>query len=83
MDITEEKVLQTIKGLKAKEAGGVDGLNSTFLIELADVITQLLTLIIRESLATGDIPEDWRTANVTPIFKNGSKKKAENYRQLV
>ena len=69
MDVTEENVLQTNSGLKANKARGVDLLNSSYLIELAEMIALPLTLIFRESLATGEIPEDWKMANVTPIFK--------------
>ena len=28
------------------------------------------------------IPQDWKTADVSPIFKNGARKKAENHRPL-
>ena len=30
----------------------------------------------------GLVPDDWRMANVTPIFKAGSKAKAGNYRPV-
>ena len=33
-------------------------------------------------MATGIVPEDWRVANVTPIFKKGSKSQAANYRPV-
>jgi len=33
-------------------------------------------------LASGVLPLDWRTANITPIFKKGSRTKAENYRPI-
>ena len=28
------------------------------------------------------VPADWKTANVTPLFKKGSRHKAGNYRQV-
>ena len=37
-------------------------------------------MIYRKSLDTGEEPEDWQTANVTPAFKKGQKYQAENYR---
>ncbi|CAJ0920562.1 unnamed protein product [Ranitomeya imitator] len=33
--------------------------------------------------ATGSVPQDWRIANVVPIFKKGSKSEPGNYRPLV
>ena len=31
----------------------------------------ILTLIYNESLAQGTVPDDWRQANVAPVFKKG------------
>ena len=41
-----------------------------------------LTIIFRKSLDQGEIPDDWRTANVSPIFKKGSRSKVSNYRPV-
>ena len=41
-----------------------------------------MTNIIRESLNTGDVPEDWKLANVTPIHKKGPKYHSSNYRPI-
>ena len=82
IDITEKLVLQAIKGLKPNKTGGVDELNSSLLLGVAESIVGPLTILFRKSLETGIIPDDWKCANVTPIFKKGSKKKAENYRPV-
>ena len=34
------------------------------------------------SLAQGAVPDDWRLANVTPVFKKGEKYDAANYRPV-
>ena len=34
-------------------------------------IAPILALIYNESLAQGTVPDDWRQANVAPIFKKG------------
>ncbi|CAJ0967921.1 unnamed protein product [Ranitomeya imitator] len=37
-------------------------------------------LLRHDSIATGSVPQDWRIANVVPIFKKGSKSEPGNYR---
>jgi len=47
--------------------------------ELADVIAEPLSIIFERSWRTGEMTEDWRKANVTPVFKKG-KEDPGNYR---
>jgi len=82
IEITEDRVLQALKYMKPNKAGGVDELNSSYLINIANEISLPLAIIFKESLLTGLLPEDWKNANVTPIFKKGSKEIAENYRPV-
>jgi len=37
---------------------------------------------MKASLDTGVVPDDWKTANVCPIFKKGSKSHIGNYRPV-
>ncbi|CAL4067024.1 unnamed protein product [Meganyctiphanes norvegica] len=39
-------------------------------------------MIFEESLQTGETPDDWRKANVTPIFKKGDRNDPANYRPV-
>jgi hypothetical protein len=41
-----------------------------------------LTIILRQSLITGEIPEDWWQANITAIYKKGDRNQAVNYRPV-
>ena len=48
----------------------------------ADAIAPALTCIYRRSIQTGQLPADWRSANITAVFKKGERNKAENYRPV-
>ena len=56
---------------------------STYILgDCAEEITPILTNISTTSLTTGAITSLWRTANVLPIFKKGSKMSTKNYRPV-
>ena len=48
----------------------------------ADEISPVLTKIFQMSLDTGEVPADWRKANIMPLFKKGDKHQASNYRPV-
>ena len=60
----------------------VDSVGSKMLIEIADEISVFLTELYNKSLKAGDVPEDWKLANVTPIFKKGKRSNSANYRPV-
>ena len=41
-----------------------------------------LKLIFEKSIQEAKIPEIWKVAHVTAIFKSGSKSRSENYRPI-
>ena len=52
--------------------------------ETSNEITEAMTLLFKASLTQSDIPDTWRQALISPLFK-GEKKdcnKAENYRPI-
>jgi len=61
---------------------GPNGMHPRVLKELADVIAEPLSIIFESSWRTGEVPEDWRKASVTPIFKKGKKEDPGNYRPV-
>ena len=68
--------------LKPKKASGPDNLPSRVLKDFAAEIAPALTCIMQRSLNTGTLPEDWRCANITPVFKKGDRTMASNYRPV-
>ena len=50
--------------------------------ELVEEVAYPLALVMKKTLEDGSMPEDWRTANVTPIIKKGAKNNPGNYRPV-
>jgi len=80
--ITREMVRKKLINLKMNKAPGVDSVGTRMLIELADEISHTVAELFNKSLSYGDIPHDWKLANVTPIFKKGKKTSTANYRPV-
>ena len=59
-----------------------DELHPRVIKELAEELSEPLSIIFAESWKTGEVPDDWRRANVVPIFKKGKKKEPGNYRPI-
>ncbi|GAB0199281.1 mitochondrial enolase superfamily member 1 [Grus japonensis] len=61
---------------------GPDGIHPRVLRELAEVLTEPLSIIYQQSWLTEEVPVDWRLANVMPIHKKGRKEDPGNYRPV-
>ena len=55
--------------IRIDKAPGVDELVPRFLAALSAEISVPLSIIYNRSLSEGEVPNDWRDANVSPIFK--------------
>jgi hypothetical protein len=80
--ITERSIKEKIRRLRVDGAAGPDSLGPMVLKKLGDELSAPLASVMRTSLKEGAVPEDWRTANVTPIFKKGKKSDPCNYRPV-
>eukprot|EP00061_Rhincodon_typus_P010873 g35484.t1 len=69
-------------GLKVDKSPGPDGLTPRVLKEIAEEVVEVLLVIFQESLESGRVPEDWKIANMTPLFLKGVRQKTENYRPM-
>ena len=62
-------VLKLLNRLKVHKASGPDGLSARVLKECSSEIAPFLAYIYNESLAQGNVPDDWRQENVVMVFK--------------
>jgi hypothetical protein len=74
-----EKLLNKLDPSKATGPGEI---SSRILKQYAHEFAPLLTTIFNTSLSRGEVPTDWRQANVIPIFTKREKYLASNYRPV-
>ena len=80
--ITYEMVRKELRKLRADKSPGVDELSPRLLLHVQEEICYPLWRLFLLTLREGKVPDDWKRANVVPIFKAGSRAKAENYRPV-
>ena len=80
--ITHEWVLKTLMKTNITKSCGQDELHPIMLKELAVELAAPMTNLFNQSLFLGEVPEEWKMANVSPIFKKGRRKVAANYRPV-
>ena len=77
-----ETVRELLLPLDCHKSMGPDGFHPGVLKELAGVIAGPLSAIYQHSWLSGEVPEDWSLADVTPIYKKGRKEDPGNYRPV-
>ena len=82
MEITDEIVAKALNALKPDSSPGIDNMQPRILKELRQEISKPLGIIFRQSLNEGKVPQEWKKARITAIFKKGNKSLASNYRPV-
>ena len=79
LNISVKGVMKLVQEISPSKAGGPEEAPCCILKEHADNIVPVLTVIYRQSLSTGALPNFWKTAYVSPIFQKIAVCEAENY----
>ncbi|KFO99550.1 hypothetical protein N300_13699, partial [Calypte anna] len=80
--ILKDTVSDLLRCLDPHKSMGPDGIHPRVMKELVEELAKPLAIIYQQSWLTGDIPDDWKLANVTPIHKKGWKEDPGNYRPV-
>ena len=84
IEITMDDVGRELKRINISKSKGPDGIHPKLLKELEhnSSFVSAVTKLFQTCASSGKIPEQWKTANVTSLYKKGSRKDALNYRPV-
>ena len=82
IDISPSVIYNKLRLLNGSKSPGPDGWSPVALKETAAEISVPLSIIFTKSLQSGVLPDSWKTANVVPIHKSGSRHLPNNYRPI-
>ncbi len=80
--VTQQEIAKNIRKLRNDAAAGPDRIGPRFIRDFEKTLTPPLEILFNKSIRTVEIPKDWRTATVAPIYKKGTKGDPGNYRPV-
>ena len=80
--VTTNGVVKQLESLDPSKASGPDCIPTRVLKECACETAPYLCFIYQQSLDQGQVPNDWKHARVTAVFKKGKRDVAANYRPV-
>ena len=80
--VNDKMIVDKLTKLRSDKAAGADAMSPWLLKEVCDLLVTPISILLRKSLDEGVVPEDWKLANVCPIFKKGVKSQVSNYRPV-
>ena len=80
--ISPNTVYKKLLDINPGKSQGSEGWPLLALKETAEQICTPLSILFEKSLETGILPDDWKSTQVTPIFKKGSHHLPDNYRPI-
>lgn len=82
VEITDDILKNILQKLKRNKSPGPDGIHPRVIKDMAENLIAPLKILFNSSLNEGVVPEDWRIAHITPIYKKGSRSDPGNYRPV-
>ena len=80
--VTEKEISSTIKSLSGKKAAGYDEIPAKFIKKLRIKLIKPITLLVNRCILEKRFPNQFKKANITPLFKKKDKLNKDNYRSV-
>ena len=80
--IVVQDIRDAMGKIKTSKSLGSDNIPSYFLKLATPYIENALVFMFNTSLETSHFPDCWKTARITPIFKEGDRAERSNYRPI-
>lgn len=82
IEISVKGVEKLLTNLNPNKAAGPDQIRPIVLKSLSHELAPILTELFKKSIQESTLPEIWKMANVSPIYKKGSRTDPANYRPI-
>ena len=75
-------ITKLLQKLNPNKAAGPDALSTRLLKETAIESAPILQKIFQKSIDSGELPKDWKMANIAPVYKKENRCIPSNYRPV-
>lgn len=82
ISISWNSILKLLSKINPNKANGPDKVPGKFLKLCANELVDIYQILFQASLDQGIVPQDWKEADIVPLFKKGDRSMAENYRPI-
>ena len=82
LEVSVEAISTIIRSLPMHSAPGPDGISNVLLRQGSNSFFSALSSFFSTILAKRSLPQEWKRANVIPIFKSGPRTQCSNYRPV-
>ena len=82
IDFSASRIKPLLDNLDINKAQGPDAISGAVLKNCSKTLAYPLSILFTLTYNTGYIPQEWKLANVVPVFKKDDKNKVTNYRPI-
>ena len=80
--VNHETVRTILNSLKVNKAGGLDKISARMIKDAGYELAPSIAYLVNKSITDGIVPDLWKIARVTPVYKADDKLLVENYRPI-